>query len=155
MNFANGSMSLSSLTASELSSVELVKAARLEKTAEIESTMNAFHIGNMKNCRQSSRSQNTKIGVISSCCFAEKWLRNVQTFNDDSNNDDNEDNNNDYNNSEDNDDDDDNNDDDVDGEEDSHKRNRGTQRIVSVEYLFGRPVLASNFRLGKCHLELS
>ena len=32
---------------------------------------------------------------------------------------------------------------------------RGTQRIVSVEYLFGRPVIASNFRLGKCHLELS
>ena len=111
MNFANGSMSLSSLTTSELSSVELVKAA-----------MNAFHIGNMKNCRQSSRSQNTKIGVISRCCFAEKWLRNVQMFNDDGNNDDNEDNNNDYNNSEDNDDDDDNNDDDVDGEEDSHKR---------------------------------
>ena len=33
--------------------------------------------------------------------------------------------------------------------------NRGTQRIVSVEYLFGRPVIASNFRLVKCHLELS
>ena len=33
--------------------------------------------------------------------------------------------------------------------------NRGTQRIVSVEYLFERPVIASNFRLGKCHLELS
>ena len=32
---------------------------------------------------------------------------------------------------------------------------RGTQRIVSVQYLFGRPVIASNFRLGKCHLELS
>ena len=32
---------------------------------------------------------------------------------------------------------------------------RGTQRIVSVEYLFGRAVIASNFRLGKCHLELS
>ena len=32
---------------------------------------------------------------------------------------------------------------------------RGTQGIVSVEYLFGRPVIASNFRLGKCHLELS
>ena len=32
---------------------------------------------------------------------------------------------------------------------------RGTQRIVSVEYLFGRPVIASNFRLGKCYLELS
>ena len=32
---------------------------------------------------------------------------------------------------------------------------RGTQRIVSMEYLFGRPVIASNFRLGKCHLELS
>ena len=32
---------------------------------------------------------------------------------------------------------------------------RGTQRIVSVEYLFGRPVIASNFRLGKCHLEPS
>ena len=32
---------------------------------------------------------------------------------------------------------------------------RGTQQIVSVEYLFGRPVIASNFRLGKCHLELS
>ena len=32
---------------------------------------------------------------------------------------------------------------------------RGTQRIVSVEYLFGRPVIASNFRLGKCHVELS
>ena len=31
----------------------------------------------------------------------------------------------------------------------------GTQRIVSVEYLFGRPVIASNFRLRKCHLELS
>ena len=32
---------------------------------------------------------------------------------------------------------------------------RGTQRIVSVKYLFGRPVIASNFRLGKCHLDLS
>ena len=32
---------------------------------------------------------------------------------------------------------------------------RGTQRIVSVDNLFGRPVIASNFRLGKCHLELS
>ena len=32
---------------------------------------------------------------------------------------------------------------------------RGTQQIVSVEYLFGRPVIASHFRLGKCHLELS
>ena len=32
---------------------------------------------------------------------------------------------------------------------------RGTQRIVSVEYLFGRHEIASNFRLGKCHLELS
>ena len=32
---------------------------------------------------------------------------------------------------------------------------RGSQRIVSVECLFGRPVIASNFRLGKCHLELS
>ena len=32
---------------------------------------------------------------------------------------------------------------------------RRTQRIVSVEHLFGRPVIASNFRLGKCHLELS
>ena len=32
---------------------------------------------------------------------------------------------------------------------------RGTQRIVSVEYLFGRTVIASNVRLGKCHLELS
>ena len=32
---------------------------------------------------------------------------------------------------------------------------RGTQRIVSVEYLLGRPVIASNFRLGKCHLGLS
>ena len=31
---------------------------------------------------------------------------------------------------------------------------RDTQRIVSVEYLFGRPVIASNFLLGKCHLEL-
>ena len=30
-----------------------------------------------------------------------------------------------------------------------------TQRIVSVEYLFGRPVIASNFQLGNCHLELS
>ena len=37
----------------------------------------------------------------------------------------------------------------------SRHYNRGTQRIVSVEYLFGRPVIASNFRLGKCHLELS
>ena len=43
---------------------------------------------------------------------------------------------------------------------------RGTQRIVSVECLFGRPGIASrdgisltenlpHFRLGKCHLELS
>ena len=39
--------------------------------------------------------------------------------------------------------------------EDQNTLNRGTQRIVSVEYLFGRPVIASNFRLGKCHLELS
>ena len=31
----------------------------------------------------------------------------------------------------------------------------GTQRIVSVEYLFGRPVIASHFRLGKCHVEFS
>ena len=31
---------------------------------------------------------------------------------------------------------------------------RGTQGIVSVEYLFGRPVIALNFRLlGKCHFD--
>ena len=35
--------------------------------------------------------------------------------------------------------------------------NRGTYtvRIVSVEYLFGRPIIASDIWLGKCHLELS
>ena len=36
-----------------------------------------------------------------------------------------------------------------------HGHLRGTQRIVSVEYLFGRTKIASNIRLGKCHLELS
>ena len=32
---------------------------------------------------------------------------------------------------------------------------QGHQTDCFGEYLFGRPVIASNFRLGKCHLELS
>ena len=36
-----------------------------------------------------------------------------------------------------------------------HPFYRGTQRIISVEYLFGRPIIASDIRLGKFHLELS
>ena len=32
---------------------------------------------------------------------------------------------------------------------------RGTQRIVSVNYLFGRPLIPSNFLTENCHLELS